>query len=109
MMYEILGRRYFGAESRNTDFEFHGAHIYSGKGRYFKKLSMDKRIDLINELVEIINNHKDLKIGYVCINKSKYYGKNHIQQTAFALLTEKIEKFLKRNNSYGLLVSDETR
>jgi hypothetical protein len=30
-----LSYRYFGAESRNTDFEFHGDDIYNARGRYF--------------------------------------------------------------------------
>lgn len=32
-----LGFKYFGAASRNTDFEFHGYEIHKGKGRYFLK------------------------------------------------------------------------
>lgn len=41
-----LGYKYFGAESRNTDFEFHGDAIYNArkKNRYFHKLPLEKRL-----------------------------------------------------------------
>lgn len=103
-----LSHRYFLAESRNTDFELHGDDIYNARGRYFKKLSLEQRISLLDEIVNISLKHDSIKIGYVCIEKAKYFAKVHIQQTAFSLLVEKLEERLQGHlNSYCLLVADE--
>lgn len=106
-----LGYKHFVAESRNTDFEFHGDAIYAGsrkRDRYFKKLSLDKRIKILDELVDIVLKHEDICIGYVCVDKKQYYGGKHIQQTAFHLLVEKIEERLKGHlKSHCLLIADE--
>lgn len=106
----LLGYKYFGAESRNTDFEFHGDAIYNGrkKNKYFHKLPQDKRLEILDELVNITIKHDSIRIGYVAIEKEKYYGKLHVQQTAFQLIVEKIEERLQGYlNSYCLLIADE--
>lgn len=103
-----LGYRYFAAESRNTDFEFHGDTIYNARDRYFKKISLEKRIEILDELVNIIIKHEDILIGYISIEKQKYFAKLHIQQTAFHLLVEKIEERLQGYlDSHCLLIADE--
>lgn len=102
-----LGYRHFGAESRNTDFEFHGDDIYNKRGRYFKKLSLDQRFKILDEIVDIVVKTEAIKIGYVCIDKKRYYGKLHVQQAAFSLLVEYVEENLKTLDSYCLLIADE--
>jgi hypothetical protein len=105
-----LGYKYFGAESRNTDFEFHGDTIYNTrkKDRYFKKLPLEKRFELLDELVNIIIKHEDIKVGYISIHKQRYFANYHIQQTAFHLLVEKIEERLQGYlNAHCLLIADE--
>lgn len=102
-----LAYRYFGAESRNTDFEFHGDHIYNGRGRYFSRISLDKRIDLFSALIDIAIRHESIQIGYINVEKAGYYGNLHIQQVAFSLLVEKLEEKLGSLDSHGLLVADE--
>jgi hypothetical protein len=103
-----LSYRYFAAESRNTDFEFHGDDIYNARGRYFKRLSLSQRIQILDDIVDVVIKHEAIKIGYISIEKVKYFAKLHIQQTAFSLLVEKIEERLKGHlDSYGLLIADE--
>jgi hypothetical protein len=103
-----LGYRYFSAESRNTDFEFHGDDIYNARGRYFKKLPLKQRIGILNDLMDIVLKHESIHIGYVSIEKAKYFANLHIQQSAFSLLVEHIEERLKGYlNSYCLLIADE--
>ncbi len=103
-----LGRHYFGVESNNTDFEFHGDGIYNARGRYFKRLPLGERINILDALVDVVLKHDCIRIGYVSIKKSEYDGKLHIQQSAFSLLVEKVEELLKGQlNSYCLLVADE--
>ena len=62
-----LGYSYFGAESRNTDFEFHGDDIYNARGKYFKQLPLERRIKIFDALVDITIRHEAIKIGYVSI------------------------------------------
>jgi len=103
-----LGIKYFGVDAQNTDFEFHGYDIYNGRGKYFEKLSFEKRINIFDEIVEIVIKHKCIHIGYVSINKLNYNVDIHIQQMAFNCLLEKLEEKLNGIlNSYCLLVLDE--
>ncbi len=104
----VLAYRHFAAESRNTDFEFHGDAIYNARGRYFKKLTMEKRIEILSDLVELAVKYVDLKLGYVSIQKAKYFARPHIQQTAFSMVVERLEEHLARQeNAYCVLVADE--
>lgn len=104
----VLGYGIFGAESRNTDFEFHGDDIYNARGRYFKKLDLTKRMAVFDSLTEIILKHDEMKIGYVCIEKEKYFGRLHVQQAAFHLLVEKLEEHLQGHiKTHCLLIADE--
>lgn len=104
----VLGYRYFAAESRNTDFELHGDDIYNARGRYFKRLPLSQRIKILDDIVDVALKYDSIHIGYVSIEKSKYFAKLHIQQCAFSLSVEKIEERLKGHlNSYCLLVADE--
>lgn len=99
---------YCGAESRNTDFELHGDHIYNGRGRYFKKLSHSKRIDLLKDILRIFTDTPHIHLGYASLRKAEYFGKFHIQQTAFSLIVEGLEQQLSGSLSgYGLLICDE--
>ena len=104
-----LGYKYFSAESRNTDFEFHGDDIYNKRGRYFKKLSLEHRIQILDELVDIAIKYEPIKIGYVSVEKIKYDGDLHVQQSAFSILVGEIERYLQRyrRNTYCLLIADE--
>lgn len=104
----ILGYRYFGAESRNTDFELHGDDIYNARGRYFKKLLLDQRIKILDDIIDLVLKQDAIKIGYISIEKANYFARLHIQQTAFSLLVEKIEERLQGYlKSHCLLVADE--
>jgi hypothetical protein len=103
-----LSYKYFAAESRNTDFEFHGDAIYNGRGRYFKKISLEKRLEILRDIISVALRHTEIQLGYVSINKSKYFGNIHVQQAAFSLMVERIEEILKGNiNTYCLLIADE--
>lgn len=103
-----LGNHYFLAESRNTDFEFHGDDIYSGRSRYLKKLPLTKRLQIFNDLLNIAIKHDSIKLGYISIDKVNYFAKPHIQQFAFSLLVEHLEERLKGSlNSHCLLIADE--
>jgi len=103
-----IGEKYFGPQARNTDFELHGAEIYQRKGRYFSKIDQKKSFMILDDLLNVALS-KDIWIGYVCINKLKYFAKQHIQQAAFTLLIERTEELLKARNLHGLLICDENQ
>ena len=100
-----LGYKHFGAKSGNTDFEFHGHEIRSGKG-YFKGTKVENRVIIVHELIDILMAH-DSKIGYAVVDKSRSRASQHPHQLAFLLLVERIEDHLKAAQSLGLLVADE--
>lgn len=104
-----IGEKYFGPVARNTDFEFHGAEIYQRKGRYFKGIDQAKSFDILDELINVATKNSFISIGYVTIEKSKYYARQHIQQSAFSLLIERIEKTLSDLDSFGLMICDENQ
>lgn len=103
-----LGLKHFGEVSRNTDFEFHGYEIHKGKGRYFSKLKVEQRIEVMDDLLSVIKSY-GLQIIYTVINKQATKAKLHPHQLAFLFLIERIEDYLIKENSLGLLVADENR
>jgi len=102
----MLGFKHFDIRSQNTDFEFHGYEIHKGKGVYFSKVKVEKRIEIMNELLYIVKNH-NLQIVYTLINKTTTQAKLHPHQLAFLYLVEGIENYLSKKNSLGLLIADE--
>lgn len=104
----LLGLKHFGSESRNTDFEFHGHQIYSGKGQYFSKIKIELRIQIMEDLLNILKKY-ELQIIYSIINKLSNKAQLHPHQLAFLFLIERIEDYLTRENTLGLLVADENR
>jgi Protein of unknown function (DUF3800) len=103
-----LGLKHFGEVSRNTDFEFHGYEIHKGKGRYFSKLKVEQRIEIMEDLLGVLKSH-NLQIIYTIINKQANKAKLHPHQLAFLFLIERIEDYLVNENSLGLLIADENR
>lgn len=109
---KTLGLKHFGAESLNTDFEFHGYEIHKGKGRYFSKVKLAKRLEIMDDLLDVITKNK-IKIACVVIDKidskERLNLTLHPHQLAFIFLTEMIEAHLKNENELGLLIADENR
>jgi hypothetical protein len=102
----MLGFKYFGADSQNTDFEFHGYEVHKGKGRYFSKIKIEKRIDIMDDLLNLIRQY-NLQIIYSLVDKVRNKISLHPHQLCFLLLVNKIEDYLAKKNSLGLLVADE--
>lgn len=103
-----LGLKHFGDVSRNKDFEFHGYEIHKGKGRYFSKLNVEQRIALMDDLLNVLKSY-NIQIIYSMIDKMANKSKLHPHQLAFLFLIERVEDYLARENSLGLLIADENR
>lgn len=104
----VLGLKHFGAASRNTDFEFHGYEIHKGKGRYFAGMKLHVRIQVMDDLIEIVKKH-GIEIIYAMVDKSRNKAELHPHQLAFLFLVERIEDYLKHRKALGLLIADENR
>ncbi|OGT50215.1 MAG: hypothetical protein A3E82_02360 [Gammaproteobacteria bacterium RIFCSPHIGHO2_12_FULL_38_11] len=104
----MLGLKHCGEVSRNTDFEFHGYEIHKGKGRYFSKLKVEQRIEIVEDLLKVIKNH-NLQVIYTVIDKLANKENLHPHQLAFLFLIEHVENYLVRENALGLLIADENR
>ena len=116
---KALGFKHFGKAASNTDFEFHGYDIHSGKGTYFKPLKVAQRIQIMDELLELVVQH-NIPIFYAEIDKQNAPKKYHPHQLAFLFLVERIEDYLRGieaatafsgegsgGDALGLLVADE--
>ena len=81
----MLGLKHFGAVSRNTDFEFHGYETHKGKGRYFKAMKLHLRIQIMDDLFDIVKK-QGIEIIYALVNKTKNKALLHPHQLAFLFL-----------------------
>lgn len=101
-----------GAVAHDTDFEFKGHGLRSGKGRYFTGLPTAKRIELVTELLGLLKKH-DIRVIWAAVDKAKSLAKLHPQQLCFLLVVERVEQWLRKQDiaggplTLGLLVADE--
>jgi len=123
-MLAIAGR-YFGLRARAADFEFHGAHIFSGRTTDYRQLSVADRVRLFNELLSLIGRF-GVRLFVRGINKAahkdrardKGYPPDHPHRLGFMYLVEQVDEWLEamqpapdlfaaREPIYGLIVADE--
>ena len=101
-----------GAAANNTDFEFKGHSLHSGKGRYFTGLPTAKRIALVTELLDLLKKH-DIRVIWAAVDKARSAAKLHPQQLCFLLVVERVEQWLRSQDvaggpiALGLLIADE--
>ena len=101
-----------GAVASNTDFEFKGHGLRSGKGRYFTGLTVAKRIELVTQLLSLLEKHA-IRVIWAAVDKARSSAKMHPQQLCFLLVVERVEQWLRSQDlpeqppTLGLLVADE--
>lgn len=102
-------RNIFLPFSENKDFEFHWVDIVKWNW-YFKNFSLDIRLQLISQMMEIFNKY-DMYFFSQWIDKSKHANKYsnpfHPQIVCFMYLIEKINTFLDQNNSVWIVIMDK--
>jgi hypothetical protein len=122
-----LALSHFPARARLPEFEFHGSHIFAGRGEC-RGLSPARRIALYGELVSHVGRHGGRlfvrgihKAGHARRAKEKGYAPEHPHKLAFRYLVERLDEWLedqqpdgearKRGASpvYGLVVADEQK
>jgi hypothetical protein len=100
-----LAQQVFGAQVLARSSEFHAADIFHRKSNFKPWNNIDKRIDVIKRLIDIVNQCDDIGKIYVKIDPSKMIA-NDYEQKAFMFFVEKAESYLKSKNSPGILIGD---
>lgn len=122
-----LALSHFPARARLPEFEFHGSHIFAGRGEC-RGLSPARRIALYGELVSQVGRHGGRifvrgihKGGHASRAREKGYAPEHPHKLAFRYLVERLDEWLeeqqpdgearKKGTSpvYGLVVADEQK
>lgn len=95
--------------SSNYDFEFHGVTVFQGKD-YFKHFKLETRLNLFERLVTIAEEN-EVTFFSQGINKKrhreKYKNPYLPHSVAFMYLVEKLEAYLKKKGSCGLIIMDK--
>lgn len=108
---EVLIGRFGRAACRAPRFECKGSDMYRGEGPC-STMSASERVALYQELVELIPEH-GAQIIWRGIHKpalaDRYIRPMHPHTLAFQYTVEDIERFLRREEEYGLLISDEEK
>lgn len=100
-----VAERHFPKISGDAAFEFHGAHLFAGKG-IFKGIAPADRIAATRELIEVTSEHV-AAFGYTGVNKVKSYASDHPHRIAFTLMVERLEPWLKNRKALGLIIADQ--
>ncbi len=109
-----LAFSHLGADASNTDFEFKGHGLRSGKGHYFEKLHVKQRQELTQALLTLLAQH-DISVIWAGVDKARSMAKLHPQQLSFLLVVERVDQWLKNQDAdasgsppcLGLLIADE--
>lgn len=104
---DAVVRRHFAVISTTPDFELHGADLYSGNG-FFKGVPPSDRVAAIHEVFDVLNA-LEIKVIWAAVDKIKLYSSWHPHQLAFLFIVERIEDYLQKEDSLGLLVADENK
>jgi hypothetical protein len=103
---------WFGREVCNAPgFECKGSDMYRGEGPCATMPAAD-RVELYERLIELIPRH-NVDICWQGIDKprlaDRYVRPMHPHKLAFLYAVEAIERFLRSQQDYGLLISDEEK
>jgi hypothetical protein len=101
----------FGDRCRAPGFECKGSDMYRGEGPC-APMSPADRIALYEQLVRLVPQH-GVSVIWHGIDKprlaQRYRNPMHPHKLAFLYLAEDVERFLRREQQYGLIVSDEEK
>jgi hypothetical protein len=81
--------------------------MFGNKGD-FKGVDPVARVQAIIDVLDLLLVH-DCKVAWSAINKIKNPSSRHPHQLAFQFLTERLEDYLKKNDTLGLIVADENK
>lgn len=102
-----IAMNYFGTPVLHSNNEFHAKEILQGKGPY-KGRPMDTRVALYQSLLDTIDETADLGRIEIRIDPSKMVAATHTDK-AFMFLVEKVDEYVKQQDSLALLIADEDK
>lgn len=118
---------YFGWQARTADFELHGSDIFSGRKEEYRRLSVDQRVQLYSDLLQLIGQH-DCVLFVRGIDKQRHkeraermgYDPDHPHRLGFMYLVERLDEWLEdqqprteifgtASTTFGLVIADEQK
>lgn len=103
----VAASKHFGAAAMAPRFEFHGAHLLSGKG-VFRGIPPAARIAAAKDIIAAAQAHA-AAFGYTGVDKLKSHANDHPHRIAFQLMIENLQPWLAAKKSLGLIVADENQ
>lgn len=99
-----LAQELFGSIELTPATEFHGTYVYFGKGP-FKGMSVEKRIEVLARLADILSDSEVVKRVYAAIDTTKLYAPEKAASFAFAHFCERVQ-MLVGGKQKTLLIGD---
>lgn len=102
-----LAEDVFSSSRLTTETEFHAKDIFHGK-KNFKGVPFEERLEVLEKLVAIsASEHVSAIYSRVEVDKVAFISSNaEIEELTFMYFVEKVDEFLKRKNSFGMLIGD---
>jgi hypothetical protein len=100
-----LAEKVFGTRTLTKETEFHAGGILSGH-KHFKGWDMPKRIDTLKQLITIFGTARGLGKVYVKMDIEKMFRGADVEAMAFMFLVERVDFYLRDQNSPGVLIGD---
>jgi len=101
-----LSKKCFGIATRSKETEFHATKIFSRKSNFKTWSDIDKRMNVLIQLVTILDSQPELAKIYVRLDPAKMISEQNIETKAFMFFIERVEKYLKVKKSQGMLIGD---
>lgn len=101
-----LSKECFGVGTLSKDTEFHAVEIFHGKRNFKQWKDIEKRMNVLIRLSDILNSQPGLARIYVRLEPSKMLSRNNIEDKTFMFFVEKVEQYLRTMNSPGMLIGD---
>ena len=102
-----VAKAYFGTPILNKNNEFHAREILHGKGPY-KGHSMERRVDLYKQLIDVIAETPRLGRIEIRIDPASMIASDY-KDKAFMFLVERVDAFMVQEQSLALLIADHDR
>lgn len=93
---------------RPETVEFHASVIFSGREEPWKSLTRETRRDVIKEVLAILPNSADGSRAFATVVDKKSFTPAHPMEKAFEDVCSRFDKFLRRVDSKGLIILDES-
>ncbi|SMQ75818.1 Protein of unknown function [Altererythrobacter xiamenensis] len=100
-----LSDEYFGTRVLSRETEFHAKDIFHRKN-HFRDWEIDRRLDCLLKLAEIVGNNKSIRKIEVRIDPSKMVANSGWEDKAFMFLTEKVQIDTKSLSETCIMIGD---